>query len=296
MIPKGYIRVSKRRPCPVCGKPDYCLISSDGQHAGCTRTELGCDRKDGQPVMVAVSEPTYRFTLNGSIAATGLSLPKPRPVVHINAAAIHTQLRAAITAPQLKEVADSLGVSQLALDMLGIGWHEGLRAFSFPMHDERARIIGIRLRRPEFKFSVEGSHNGMFLPSGAIPKGGPVLVVEGPTDAAAAIDWGFYEVIGRPNASACVEMLVAALRGRNVVILANFDQPKRRIDKSVFYPGQEGAAKLADALVAGGTAVKVIYPTDDIKDARAWKQAGATRARVDAVIRNAKFWTRKATA
>ena len=34
-----WLRVNKRNPCPVCGKPDWCLISPDGKTAICARIE-----------------------------------------------------------------------------------------------------------------------------------------------------------------------------------------------------------------------------------------------------------------
>lgn len=34
-----WIRVSKHRPCPICAKPDWCLISQDGEVAICARIE-----------------------------------------------------------------------------------------------------------------------------------------------------------------------------------------------------------------------------------------------------------------
>ena len=38
-IEREWLRVSKRNPCPVCGKPDWCLISQDGKAAICARIE-----------------------------------------------------------------------------------------------------------------------------------------------------------------------------------------------------------------------------------------------------------------
>jgi len=35
---RKWIRVNKQRACPVCGKPDWCLISQDGKAAICART------------------------------------------------------------------------------------------------------------------------------------------------------------------------------------------------------------------------------------------------------------------
>ena len=40
-------RVSRRRPCPVCGKPDWCAFSSDGRFALCQRL----DAWNGQPAI-----------------------------------------------------------------------------------------------------------------------------------------------------------------------------------------------------------------------------------------------------
>ncbi len=38
---KSCVRVSKLNPCPVCGKPDWCLVSQDGATAICARIESG---------------------------------------------------------------------------------------------------------------------------------------------------------------------------------------------------------------------------------------------------------------
>lgn len=41
-------RVTKQSPCPVCKRPDWCRVSTDGTHAGCMRVETGCFRvKEG---------------------------------------------------------------------------------------------------------------------------------------------------------------------------------------------------------------------------------------------------------
>jgi len=41
-----WIRVTKRNPCPICGKPDWCLVSPDGKAAICARIES--DTKAGE--------------------------------------------------------------------------------------------------------------------------------------------------------------------------------------------------------------------------------------------------------
>ena len=34
-----WVKVNRRNPCTVCGKPDWCLISQDGKAAICARIE-----------------------------------------------------------------------------------------------------------------------------------------------------------------------------------------------------------------------------------------------------------------
>lgn len=36
---KGWLRVTKDNPCPICGKPDWCMVSADGKAAICPRVE-----------------------------------------------------------------------------------------------------------------------------------------------------------------------------------------------------------------------------------------------------------------
>jgi len=39
MSAEKMIRVSRRQPCPICGKPDWCLMAEDGSAAICARIE-----------------------------------------------------------------------------------------------------------------------------------------------------------------------------------------------------------------------------------------------------------------
>jgi len=39
MVDNQWLRVNRRNPCPVCGKPDWCLLAPDGETAICARTE-----------------------------------------------------------------------------------------------------------------------------------------------------------------------------------------------------------------------------------------------------------------
>lgn len=61
-----WVRVNKRNPCPICDKPDWCLISQDGKVAICARIES--DRPAGN------KGAGWLHTLDNS-----MSLPPPKP-------------------------------------------------------------------------------------------------------------------------------------------------------------------------------------------------------------------------
>src|SRR5690348_445016 len=50
----AWVEASPARPCPVCDKPEWCRIRSDGRLVACRRQESGCYKsktdKNGGPV------------------------------------------------------------------------------------------------------------------------------------------------------------------------------------------------------------------------------------------------------
>ncbi|MCC7065385.1 MAG: hypothetical protein IT456_21435 [Planctomycetes bacterium] len=172
---------------------------------------------------------------------------------------------------RLSAFACSLGVTPDALYALGCGWN-GRGCFSFPMHDQQRRVVGIRLRdaRTGRKFAVKGSREGAFLHDGR--EQDRLLVVEGPTDAAAALTLGF-DALGRPSCTGAVRITAALSHGRDVVVIADADPPGRR-----------GANALASTLLPTSRSVRVIEPPTPHKDLRAWLQAGATTAQAQSHI------------
>src|SRR5205807_2246215 len=144
---------------------------------------------------------------------------------------------------------------------------------------------GIRLRTGDGrKFSVRGGHEGLFVPA-ELTGVGPLLLAEGPTDTAALLDLGF-DAIGRPNNSGGKGPLVALvcrLRPTEVVIVADNDGPGADSDG----PGRDGALDLARRLVIQVPRLQVLAPPPGIKDARAWRGAGATQETIIDAIRAA---------
>lgn len=113
------------------------------------------------------------------------------------------------------------------------------------------------------KVSIMSSKMGLFIPSD-LPTKGLLLICEGASDTAAALDLGFV-AIGRPSCNSKVEMTANFARGRAVVIVSDNDEV-----------GKIGSKKLARALSLICPDVKVIFPPYGIKDLRQWFKAGLT--------------------
>ncbi len=256
-------RVRRNSPCPVCGKPDWCLIAPDKSISICARIERGSVKKCGDAGWLHVlHEDVDRPRAFTTRITTKIDDAKDfRPLA--------TKYQEQLTAGKISTLAPTLGVSAASLRRLQVGW-DG-EAYTFSMSDGKGKIIGIRRRFPSGrKASVIGSKNGLFIPPG-LDSGIPLLVCEGPTDTAAAITLGF-DVVGRPNCNSLVAMTAMVCRGRDVVIVADND-PKPNGSN----PGLEGAMKLAERLVFACPSVKVILPPAEYKDLRSWYLAGLIR-------------------
>jgi hypothetical protein len=191
----------------------------------------------------------------------------------------------------ISRLAADLGVTDIALWRLGTRWATPHSAWAFPMYDGRQEMIGVRLRAESGKkWAVTGSHNGLFWPTGLASQADLLVICEGPTDTAALLGLGF-DVIGRPMCQGLEDLVIDAccrLRPKDVVILADFDEPKPTPGGGTWRPGQDGARRLADELTLAGIRPKIILPLKG-KDARAWVRAGATRETVLTVIRAARY-------
>ena len=265
-------RVSKSRPCPICGKPDWCLRAEDGSAAICQRVAEGSVKQCGEAGYLHVlrDDPNWRERPQRRTVRLDRDGGN-RPDLGVLAA----EYAAAVDLAELQDFAKELGLSVESLIRLRIGWAEQHRAWAFPMHGPDLDVRGIRLRSwSGRKWSVRGGREGLFLPVG-LDFSGPLLTCEGPTDTAALLDLGF-EAVGRPSCTGGTKLLIELVRRRQppgVVIFADGDGP-----------GQRGAESLASALIAYCPAVWVIRPPDGIKDARAWNQADAAREDVQAAI------------
>jgi len=269
-------RVSRRRPCPICQKPDWCVyVGNDRAPAAviCARVESG--KRCGEAGWLHILRqdgPTWapwRSTIRRAIKMMQPEAPA-RDFGRLAARAL-----AAVKPEDLDRLAAALGVSSESLRRLSIGWIADRRAWSFPMRDAAGAITGIRLRLSNGrKLSVKGGREGLFLPAD-LGDAERLVIAEGPTDTAALLDLGF-SAAGRPSCAGGgqhVIDLVKRLRPEQAVIVADSDTPGRR-----------GADALACRLAAYVPEVRVITPPGNLKDARAWLRAGATAADVLAAI------------
>jgi hypothetical protein len=264
-------RVSKVQPCPICQKPDWCLVAEEGSAAICARIEDGSVKKCGDAGWLHIlidRSKSQRYCSQRRFTVEQKSRPD-RDFTNLQ-----QQYSRQIKDEQLNSLSQQLGVSGQSLKRLRIGW-DG-EAYTFPMSNDFGKIIGIRRRFPTGrKVSVKGSKMGLFIPSG-LSSNGPLLICEGPTDTAAALDLGFA-AIGRPNCNSKVEMTANFARSRPVVIVGDNDKV-----------GQKGSKKLAGALSLFCPSVKIIYPPRGIKDLRQWLKSGLSREILVQLIQETK--------
>lgn len=259
-------RTTREKPCPVCGKSDWCMVSANGSVAICPRTENGAQKYlDGSGYLHIIdkSVPVPERRDEG-----GQELPEHNLVL----SSLSSKMMAACGDDKVESLASNLGVATFALRLLRIGWSATSDAFSFPMFRYGQRLIGIRLRSMGGKkWAIKGSRQGLFMPLEwpSIKKG--VLVCEGPTDTAAMLSLGF-NAIGRPSAMGSHALVEEAVAGRPVCIISDSDNV-----------GIDSARKLAQHLRSKSCPkVGIIVPP--AKDAREWKRSGVTKEQVSILV------------
>ncbi len=263
-------RVTHDSPCPLCGKPDNCSVSQDGQMVWCGRVSDGALRQN------AGGQHLHKLTESEPFRPMPVHWAQPRPE---DAAAMDLDRLARQWAENSgghrEQLASQLGVSVEALAALGVGWNQ--REWTFPERDATGRVIGISRRSSSGqKWRLRDTRAGLSYVLDWNLNDGPVLLVEGPTDTAALWDLRFA-VIGRPSNLAGVSLLAELLKDvplhREIVVLGERDQkPDGR------WPGREGAIRTAEGLADRlRRTVHWALPPDDAKDARAWKMAQGGR-------------------
>ncbi len=263
------LRVSRDRPCLVCGKPDWCLVREDGRAAICQRIEVGSMKRVGEAGWLHIlddrrSEPhAVRWA------------PSPPSKTPRDWSAYQNRVRED-GLEHLNDLAAKLGVSRGALEQLGTGYDLSRRWWTFPERDAAGTIMGILGRNAEgAKRRLPGSRCGLCYPQHWDDGKGPVLLVEGPSDLAAVLSMGLTG-IGRPSntggATLLTELLSELSPDRRIIVIGERDQ---KPDGA--WPGRAGAISTATQLAAAlEREMEWSLPPDNAKDTRAWLQSVAT--------------------
>lgn len=268
-------RVSKQRKCPVCGTADWCLVAADKSAAICPRTEKGSAKYiDGSGYLHILDEDKQATHDRGKYCKAVQSYRSELPLHNAVMSDLMKKMMLKKGDSQLSLMSDRLEISEEAFLSLWVGFSSMRKGACFPMFRRGYQLVGIRVRQfTGNKFSFKGSKEGLFIPKGFDSDKRPVVVCEGPTDAAACIDFDF-RVVGRPSCLGGQKLLVELLENEHVCILADSDGP-----------GQTGARKLAEGLTKQSKSVCIATPP--AKDMREWKIQGCQRQDLLSLIRGA---------
>lgn len=285
---RGFKMVTPGTPCPACGKPDWCAWTPDGM--------LKCERsvepppgmrrisvKDGGAVFVFEGDgesPVARRRAPGSSPHRSSSILPHWP-------SLVRRFQEALGDAVLFALAHNLGVTHAALRSLGIGlatavdlramgsggsgWEESYphAAFTFPERRGDGTVVGLSFRSSDGRKGAPsgsfGARRGLIIPSSLKDLRGPVLIVEGASDLAAAISMGLAAV-GRPSNAAGVDDLARLLEGLGVLVVGEHDAKETGA-----WPGRDGAIKVAAGLSERwGKPIAWALPPESAKDIRSF--------------------------
>lgn len=116
----------------------------------------------------------------------------------------------------------------------------------------------LHILKPEGELTEVGS---VLLPSEH-----PLLIVEGASDVAAALDINMVAV-GRPSNTGCLDKLSQLIAGRDVVVLGENDAGA----------GKEGMEKAFEILRPNAKTISKLMPPEGIKDLRQWINQGISQ-------------------
>ena len=266
-------RATRSHPCKACGKPDWCGYTADGA-VRCMRTDVP---PEGYRLVKSDPHGGNVFVAGDGAAWQPRRQAKAKPKKpQIDWSGAQVRFINALTDELSAQLEAEIGVGDPWITLFGIGWSKNHQAWTFPMRDHMARVVGIRLRTPEGrKLAIRGSSEGLFMPEIKAMDTHEVLIAEGPTDTMHLWSLGFI-TIGRPSCRGASEFCKQFVGSRSAVIVSDKDSP-----------GRAGANDLAGKLADRAGSVKVIEPLYG-KDAREWIERGATADEIRVVIDSAK--------
>ena len=282
-MPNSLIRTTRSRRCPICKKPDWCSVSSNGDYAICMRVRDGCHK--------VTSNRGYLHFTNGSRPKKMelVELPKKsKPPSRDWSALEHIYYAGLQALPgRLDQLSSKGGLGGAEpLGLLRAGWISNARAYSFPMRDASGRTVGIHLRYLDgSKLCMKGSSLAMFVP-GNFPDLAPdrLYICEGASDTAVILDRGL-RAIGRPSNVGGLGMIVdycKSQKNEEIVLVCDRDKPGTHAAECT----ERGRRELVSSLKAARCArtIKSIRPPGH-NDVKEW---GPTRETIEAVTCSAR--------
>ena len=262
MTTSNWSRVRRSHPCPICERPDWCLITGDGSAAICQRVESNKPvGTKGAGWLHKLSDEPLSY---GPASQPKLERVKPQR----DWAALAARYQVAMTQGGYKYLSVQLGVSIESLHRLQVGWHGSGLCSTWPMRDATGVVVGIRTRSEDAKKSVSGTDgNGLFFDADSLSSN-YLLICEGPTDTAALFDCGFNSCVGRPSCRGGTEYIIKIikrLQPKAVLLIPDNDQA-----------GLSGFGELAAAIASAGNInlgrLDAITPPPGVNDIRQWAQ------------------------
>lgn len=271
---------SKKEPCPICHHTDWCTMSNDGAVCVCRRVESDRPAKSGMGWIHSLRSNVgvWKYGNGGMRKWVNARQPLPHPSAP-DFAALHAAFDGH---PDLQEgMAFGLGLDGAAFAAMDVRYNARLECMSFPMRDAHGKITGLRYRHlgTGKKWSAKGSKDGLFYAANGFARGDAsksgreLVIVEGPTDTAAALAIGL-NAVGRSSCmtgAALLREFIRARRIRRVTVVADGDEPHYRPNGSWWRPGLDGAKRLVQGL---GVAARIVLPPPGIKDFRDWYRSG----------------------
>ena len=274
-----WAHATKKNPCPICGKEDWCTFGEKAML--CQRVESNKPHSKGGWFH-------YYDQQKSNLQVTFRPLPSRPAPAELDAESFMDSLSGRGV---VSDLAQSLGVSNESLELLGAAYSAQHKAWAFPMSDSDGKFIGVRLRNSEGqKWAVTGSRQGIFLPKSnfqVTPK--VAYLPEGPTDTAALLSMGLF-AIGRPTCMSGNELIAQALKRIGIykaVIISDNDGIKQLGNKEA-RPGIVGAQKLKKELKISSV---IWMPPAPIKDVREFYKRGGTVQQIESEIKN-KVWSK----
>lgn len=227
---KQYVRATDQHPCSVCGRGSSggCLVRIDGKKVVCVRTPS--DTRMGE----------IGWLHDACVGPVALTPTNVRLAPHEVRKFLSTLRDNAVSREFLRQHARLLHVQYSALKDMGVKYSVEAAAIVFPMLDGYGRVVGCSFRRRDGgRWSLKGGRGGLFMSKKLHDSAKFTIVLEGSTDAAAAVGMRL-PAVGRPSCNSGNRLLrqyLSPLPHRPVVVFADPNDC-----------GKEGAIALANEL------------------------------------------------